>query len=161
MYLSDGPSAARDLDEETQMRVMVLVKSSVQQEAPKWDDPAVQARFAAMARFNAELADAGVMLAGEGLAPPRESKQIRFAGGSPTITDGPFAEAKEVIGGFWIWQVSSMDEAVDWVKKAPFEAETIELRRVSEEADLTEVLPPEAVAAEAKLREQVAQQQSH
>lgn len=141
------------------MRVMVLVKSA-QHDAPQGDDPAVQASYEAMARFNEELADAGVMLAGEGLAPAGEGRQVRFASGSPTVTDGPFAEAKEVVGGFWIWEVSSLDEAVDWVRKAPFHDETIELRRVSEEADLDGTLPPEALAAEARLRERIAQQRA-
>jgi len=142
------------------MRVMVLVKANPASEAPQWDDPAIQAQFTAMARFNEELVQAGVMLAGEGLAPPSEAKQVRFGGeGAPTVVDGPFAEAKEVVGGFWIWQVDSMDDALAWIKRAPFRDETIELRRVSEEADLEEILPPEAVAAEAKLRDRIAQQQ--
>jgi hypothetical protein len=128
------------------MRVMVLVNATAQSEAEQWDDPAVQAEFEAMSKFNEELVKAGIMLAGDGLAPTSQGKRVRFdAGGSPSVIDGPFAEAKELVGGYWVWQVSSMDEAVEWVKRAPFRDNTIELRRVYEEADFADVLPPGAL----------------
>jgi hypothetical protein len=143
------------------MRVMVLVTASAQSETERWaDDPAAQAEFEAMRKFNEALVDAGVMLAGEGLAPTSEGKRVQFnAGKSPSVIDGPFTEAKELVGGYWIWQVSSMDEAVEWIKRAPFRDNMIELRRVHEDADLADVLPPEAVEAEAKLRQRIAEQQ--
>jgi hypothetical protein len=140
------------------MRVMVLVQAEAQGEAEQWDASAAD-DFEAMRRFNEVLVEAGVMLAAEGLAPTSEGKRVRFDGrGSSSVVDGPFAEAKEAVGGYWIWQVSSMDEAVEWVKRAPFRDGTIELRRVQEEADFADILSPDALEAEARLREQISQQ---
>jgi hypothetical protein len=141
------------------MRVMVLVQAETQGGAEQWDDASAADDFEAMRRFNEVLVEAGVMLAGEGLAPTSEGKRVRFDGqGSSSVVDGPFAEAKEVVGGYWIWQVSSMDEAVEWIKRAPFRDGTIELRRVQEEADFADILSPDALEAEARLREQIRQQ---
>jgi hypothetical protein len=143
------------------MRVMVLVKSNPEAEQANYADFADE--FAAMGRYNEELVKAGIMLAGEGLAPSSEGKRVAFGpeGGSDSrVIDGPFAEAKELIGGFWIWQVSSMDEAVEWLKRAPFKDATIEIRRIHDASDFENVLPDELVEHENKLRAQVAQQQA-
>lgn len=142
------------------MRVMVLVHATPQSEAEQFDDPEVLAEFEAMGRFNEELVKAGIMLAGEGLAPSSQGKRVAFGpSGTPSVIDGPFTEAKELVGGFWVWQVSSMDEAVEWIKRAPFRDNLIELRRVYEESDFEGKVPSEIVEAEAKLRDQVEQQQ--
>ena len=98
------------------MKVMVLVKATPSSESGQMPS---QALLAAMGRFNEELVKAGVMLAGEGLHPSRRGKRVRFAGESRTITDGPFAETKELVAGFWLWQVKSIEEAVEWVKRCP------------------------------------------
>src|SRR3954471_22229074 len=98
------------------MRVMVLIKATKDSEAGVMPS---QELLAAMGQFNEELVKAGVMLAGEGLHPSSRGKRVRFSGTSRTVTDGPFAETKELIAGFWLWQVKSMDEAVEWVKRCP------------------------------------------
>jgi hypothetical protein len=111
--------------------------------------------FAAMGKYNEELVKAGVMLAGEGLAPSREGKRVAFtAQGASSVIDGPFAEAKELIGGFWIWQVSSMEEAVEWLKRSPFKDGTVELRRIMEPADFEGQISQELLDAEQRLRAQ-------
>ncbi len=140
------------------MRVMVLVHATPQSEAEQFNAPEVVAEFEAMGRFNEELVKAGIMLAGEGLAPSSKGKRVAFSpGGPPSVIDGPFAEAKELVGGYWVWQVSSMDEAVEWIKRAPFRDNVIELRRVYEESDFEGKIPSEILDAEAKLRDQVEQ----
>ena len=142
------------------MRVMVLVHATQQSEAEQFDDPEVAAEFEAMGRFNEELVKAGIMLAGEGLAPSSQGKRVAFGpSGSPTVMDGPFTEAKELIAGYWVWAVSSMEEAVEWIKRAPFRDNVIELRRVYEDSDFEGKVPSEIIQAEAKLREQVEQLQ--
>jgi hypothetical protein len=142
------------------MRVMVLVHATPQSEAEQFDNPEVLAEFEAMGRFNEELVKAGIMLAGEGLAPSSQGKRVAFGpSGTPSVIDGPFTEAKELVGGFWVWQVSSMDEAVEWSKRAPFRDNVIELRRVYEESDFEGKVPSEIIEAEAKLRDQVEKQQ--
>jgi hypothetical protein len=137
------------------MRVMVLVKATDDSERGNYADHA--AEFEAMGRYNEELLKAGIMLAGEGLAPSAEGKRLEFAqdGGSRVI-DGPFAETKELVGGFWIWQVSSIDEAVEWLKRAPFTGTTVEVRRISELADFEGQLPQEIIDAERRQRQQSA-----
>ena len=136
------------------MRVMVFVHAT--EESEKGDYAGHADEFEAMGKFNEELVAAGVILAGEGLEPSTHGKRVDFAadGASSRVIDGPFAEAKEVIGGFWIWQVSSMEEAVEWVRRAPFRGQQIELRRIMEQADLEGQLPPEIIENEARLRAQ-------
>src|SRR5690349_11552478 len=100
------------------MRVMVLVKADKQSEAGAMPSREL---LEAMGQFNEKLIQAGVMLAGEGLRPSSKGARVRFSGGQKTVTDGPFAETKELVSGFWIWNVKSMDDAIEWLKKAPFE----------------------------------------
>lgn len=112
--------------------------------------------FAAMGKYNEELVNAGVMLAGEGLHPSSKGKRVRFNGNDRMVTDGPFAETKELLAGFWMWQVNSMDDAVAWLKKAPFDGGTeIELRPVFETADFGEEMTPELREQEDRLRARV------
>ncbi|HET8634225.1 MAG TPA: YciI family protein [Gemmatimonadales bacterium] len=110
-----------------------------------------------MGKYNEELVKAGIMLAGEGLHPSSKGKRVRFEGSKRTVTDGPFAESKELIAGFWLWQVKSMDEAVEWLKRAPFDGGTeIEIRPVFEEEDFGEEFTPELRQQEARIREEIA-----
>ena len=141
------------------MRVMVLVKATEDSERGNYADHVDE--FVAMGKFNEELVKAGIMLAGEGLTPSAEGKRVAFdAGGDTRVIDGTFAEAKELVGGFWIWQVSSMEEAVEWLKRAPFKSETVELRRIQEAEDFEGLVPQEIVDAEARLREKSAAQRA-
>lgn len=133
------------------MRVMVLVKANEDSERGNYAEHADE--FAAMGKYNEELLKAGIMLAGEGLAPSSEGKRLAFGGdGGARVIDGPFAEAKELVGGFWIWQVSSMEEAVEWLRRAPFKGTTVELRRIHEAADFEGQLPQDVLDAERRLR---------
>jgi len=132
------------------MRVMVIVKANKDSEAGVMPS---QQLLAAMGNYNEELVKAGVMLAGEGLQPSSKGKRVRFGGGKHTVIDGPFAETKELIAGYWLWQVRSMDEAVEWLKKAPFEdGEELEIRRVFEADDFGPEFTPELRAQEDRLR---------
>ena len=141
------------------MRVMVLVKAT--EDSEKGEYAGHEEEFAAMGRYNEELLKAGIMLAGEGLTPSSQGQRLEFAGdGGSRVIDGPFAEAKELVGGFWIWQVSSMDEAVEWLKRAPFKGTTVELRRIQEAADFEGQIPQDIIDAESRLREQSAQQRT-
>lgn len=133
------------------MRVMVLVTGE-ERDPSEYGDHVEE--FEAMGKFNEELVRAGVMLAGEGLAPTSQGKRVTFGGGSARVLDGPFTEAKEIVGGFWIWQVSSMEEAAEWLKRAPFTNQTVDLRRILEPADFSGQLPREVIDAEARLRAQ-------
>src|SRR6201988_180937 len=118
------------------MRVMVIVKADKNSEAGIQPTKETKEMFVAMGKFNEELVKAGVMLAGDGLQPSSKGKRVKFSGQQRTVTDGPFTEAKELIAGFWLWQVKSMDEAVEWLKRAPFDGGTeIELRQVFEPED--------------------------
>jgi hypothetical protein len=108
--------------------------------------------LAAMGKYNEELVNAGIMQAGEGLAASSQGKRVKFSGGKKTVIDGPFAETKELIAGFWLWQVKSMDEAVEWLKKAPFEDDVIEIRRIFETEDFGAELTPELREQEDRLR---------
>ena len=138
------------------MRVMVIVKATKETEAGVLPSEKL---LADMGKFNEELANAGIMLAGEGLAPSKDGKRIKF-GAKQTVTDGPFAETKELVAGFWIWQVKSMDEAVDWIKRAPFEdGDVIEIRRIFEAADFGAEFTPELRAQEERLRQEIERQQ--
>jgi len=132
------------------MRVMVLVPASKESEAGVLPDTKL---FTEMGKFNEELIKAGVMLAGEGLHPTSKGKRVKFSGGTPTVIDGPFTESKELVAGFWLWQVKSMDEAVAWIKKAPFGGGVvIELRQVFETEDFGDAFPPERKAASERMR---------
>jgi hypothetical protein len=121
------------------MRVLVLVPANEDSEKENFADHLDE--FEAMGKFNDELTKAGIMLAADGLAPSSQGKRIAFGDGDSRVIDGPFAEAKELVAGFWIWQVSSMDEAVEWLKRAPFKDTTVEIRRIYEEGDLESLLP--------------------
>ena len=115
------------------MRVMVMVKANKDSEAGVMPSPKL---LAEMGKFNQELIQAGILLAADGLHPSSKGKRVRFSGQQRTVIDGPFTEAKELVGGYWIWQVRSMDEAVEWLKRAPFDRETeVEIRPVFEAAD--------------------------
>jgi len=139
------------------MRVMVLVKAN--EDSERDDYSGHEEEFAAMGKYNEELLKAGIMLAGEGLRPSSEGKRVAFGeDGAPRVIDGPFAEAKELVGGFWIWQVSSMDEAVEWLKRAPFKGASVELRRVVEPADFEGKISRDLIDAEQRLRDQTGQQ---
>ena len=132
------------------MRVMVIVPASKESEAGVLPDTKI---LTEMGRFNEELVKAGVMLAGEGLKPTSQGKRVKFAGDKPAVIDGPFTESKELIAGFWLWQVKSMDEAVAWLKKAPFGGGTqIEIRPVFETEDFGDALTPELREAEDRMR---------
>jgi len=134
------------------MRFMVIVKASKESEAGRLPSAA---ELKEMGTFNDELIKAGVMLAGEGLQASSKGARVRFGkDGKKTVTDGPFAETKELIAGFWIWQVKSKAEAIEWIKKAPFRNdEEIELRQVFEATDFGADFPPEEVAKEEAWRQ--------
>jgi hypothetical protein len=137
------------------MRVMVIVKANKDSEAGVMPSREL---LADMGTFNEELVKAGVMLAGEGLHPSSKGKRVRFSGDRKTVIDGPFTETKELIGGFWLWQVRSMDEAVEWLKRAPFGGGAeVEIRPVFEASDFGENLTPELRDREQRLREQLAE----
>ena len=139
------------------MRFMVMVPSNPDSEAGRMPEGAAE-MFAAISRFNEEMAKAGVMIAGEGLQPSSKGCKIRFqAGGKSTVHDGPFAEAKELIAGYWIIQTKTLREAIDWIKRAPFPSGTeLQLRQIYETADFPdEVFPPEEKAKEEALREEL------
>ena len=134
------------------MRVMVIVKASKDSEAGTLPDTKM---LTEMGAFNEELVKAGIMLAGEGLMDSGKGKRVRFSGKSRTVIDGPFAETKELIAGFWIWQVKSMEEAVEWLKRCPNphnEDSEVEIRRIFETEDFGEELTPELRAQEDRLR---------
>jgi hypothetical protein len=136
------------------MRVMVIVKADKNSEAGVMPNREL---LTAMGKFNEELVKAGVMLAGEGLHPSSKGKRVRFSGGKHTIIDGPFTESKELIAGFWLWQVRSMDEAIEWLKRSPFDGGAeIEIRPVFEADDFGAELTPELREQEARLRKQTA-----
>src|SRR5690242_2486962 len=135
------------------MRFMVIVKATPNSEAGVMPS---QELLAAMGAFNEELVKAGVMLAGEGLQPSSKGARVKFAGGKRTVTDGPFTEAKELIAGFWLWQVKSKEEAIEWLKRAPFDQTEVELRQVYETADFAPSDPTgEIRKQEERLRETV------
>jgi hypothetical protein len=136
---------------------MVIVKATKESEAGVMPGTEL---LAEMGKFNEELAKAGVMLAGEGLHPSSKGKRVRFSGPTRTVIDGPFAETKELIAGFWLWQVRSMEEAVEWVKRCPnpMEGESeIEIRPVFEADDFGAEFTPELREQEERLRQQIAQ----
>lgn len=133
------------------MRVMVIVKANKDSEAGILPSREI---LAAMGKFNEQLVNAGIMLVGEGLHASSKGKRVKFSGANRTVTDGPFAETKELIAGFWLWKVKSMDEAVEWLKRAPFDGGTeIEIRRVFEAEDFGKEFTPELRQQEERLRE--------
>jgi hypothetical protein len=137
------------------MRCMVIVKATKESEAGVMPS---QKLFADMGKFNEELVKAGIMLAGDGLRPSSNGARVRFSGAKRTVIDGPFAETKELIAGFWIWQVKSLDEAIEWVKRCPnpHEGESeIEIRPLFEAADFGAEFTPELREQEERLREQI------
>jgi hypothetical protein len=139
------------------MRFMILVKANEQTEAgimPTTEE------LEAMGRYNEELAKAGVLLAGEGLHPSSRGARVRFDGKNRTVVDGPFAETKELVAGFWLIQVKSKEEAIEWVKRVPFHDGEIEIRQVFEIEDFGEAATPEIREREARLRAQTAEQQN-
>jgi hypothetical protein len=136
------------------MRFMVLVPANEESEAGVLPDEKI---FAEMNKFNEEMVKAGVMLAGEGLHPTSKGARIKFSGGKTTVIDGPFAESKELIAGFWLIQVKSKDEAIAWMKRAPFGGGVVlEIRQVFEAEDFGDALPPELREQEERLRAQAA-----
>jgi hypothetical protein len=138
------------------MRVMVMVKATKESEAGEMPS---QQLLTDMGKFNEELVKAGVMLAGEGLHPSSKGARVQFSGDKRTVVDGPFAETKELVAGYWLWQVRSMDEAIEWAKRCPnpmTEGGELELRPVFEAEDFGEELTPELREQEERLRAQIA-----
>jgi hypothetical protein len=133
------------------MRVMVLVKATEQSEAGEMPSQEVLEQMTA---FNEALVKAGVMLAGEGVHPSSKGVRVVFSGSERKVIDGPFAETKELVAGYWLWQVKSMDEAVEWLKRAPFQDGTVEIRPVFEAEDFGEELTPELREREQRIRAQ-------
>lgn len=137
------------------MRVMVMVKATADSEAGAMPTSEM---LAEMGRFNEELVNAGVMLAGEGLHPSSRGKRVRFHGKERSVTDGPFAEAKELVAGFWLWQVGSMEEAVEWARRCPNpmpEGGELEIRQIFEAEDFGAEFTPELRAQEERLRARI------
>jgi hypothetical protein len=135
------------------MRVMVIVKASKESEAGEMPSEQI---LRDMGNYNEQLVKAGIMQAGEGLHPTSKGKRIRFSGQDRTVIDGPFAETKELIAGYWLWKVKSMDEAVSWLKKAPFDGGTeIEIRPIFEAEDFGAEFTPELRAQEERLRSRI------
>ena len=142
------------------MRFMIIIKANKDSEAGVMPSEKL---LTEMGKFNEELVKAGVMLAGEGLHPSSKGARVKFTGGKPTVIDGPFAETKELIAGFWIWQVNSLQEAIDWVKRIPNpdneQEGEIEIRQVFEAADFGDEFTPEAREQEERLRRQLESKQ--
>jgi len=132
---------------------MILVKANKDSEAGVMPS---QELLTAMGKFNEELVNAGVMLAGEGLQPSSKGARVKFSGGKPAVIDGPFAETRELVAGYWIWRVKSKDEAIEWLKRAPFQDEEIEVRQIFEAEDFGAEFTPELREQEERLRAQVA-----
>jgi hypothetical protein len=130
---------------------MVIVKANKESEAGEMPD---QKLLADMGNYNEQLVKAGIMLAGEGLHPSNKGKRIRFTGSKRAVIDGPFTETKELIAGFWLWQVKSIDEAVEWLKRAPFQEGDVEIRPVFETEDFGDAMTPEMREQEDRLRAQ-------
>src|SRR3989449_8692718 len=135
------------------MRFMVLVKADKNSEAGVMPS---QQLLTAMGKYNEELAKAGVLLAAEGLHPSSKGARVRFAGGKKTVIDGPFTETKELVAGFWLWQVKSKEEAIEWLKRAPFGKTEVEIRQVFEAEDFGAEFTPELREQEERLRAQAA-----
>ena len=142
------------------MRVMVIIKANKDSEAGVMPSEKL---LTDMGNFNEELVKAGVMLGGEGLHPSKKAKRVRFSGGHRIITDGPFAETKELVSGYWIWKVNSIDEALEWVKRIPYDPESspddaeVEIRPIFELEEFGAELTPELRAQEERLRAEIEQ----
>lgn len=139
------------------MRVMVLLKATKGSEAGEMPD---QQLLTDMGKFNEELVKAGIMLAGEGLKPTSQGARVRFAGAQRSVIQGPFSDTKNLIAGFWLWRVRSLDEAIEWVKRCPNpfpEESEIEIRPVYDIEDFAEVASPEVIEQEKRLRQQLAE----
>ena len=135
------------------MRVMVIVKANKESEAGVMPNTEM---LTEMGKYNEQLADAGIMLSGDGLHPTSKGKRIRFSGKDRTVVDGPFAETKELIAGYWVWKVKSMDDALNWLKRAPFDGGTeIEVRPIFETEEFGKEMTPELRAQEERLRAQL------
>jgi hypothetical protein len=137
------------------MRFMLIVKASAESEAGVMP---TEKMLREMGAYNEELVKAGIMEAGEGLHPSSKGARINFSGGKPTVTDGPFAETKELAAGFWIWNIGSRDEAIDWLKRAPFDDAEVEIRQIFAPEDFGEAFTPELQEQEERLRKQVEEQ---
>ena len=136
------------------MRVMVIVKANKESEAGVLPSTEILTK---MGKYNEQLVQAGVMLAGEGLQSSAKGKRVKFSGNNRVVTDGPFAETKELIAGFWLWRVNSLQDAVEWLKQAPFDGgEEVEIRQIFEASDFGENLTPELREQERHLSEQIA-----
>ena len=135
------------------MRFMVIVKADKNSEAGVLPTKEL---LTEMGKFNEELAKAGVMLAGEGLQPSSKGSRVRFSGNKRTVVDGPFSETKELVAGFWLWQVKSKEEAIEWLKRAPFREGEVEIRQVFEAEDFGADFTPELREQEERIRQQVA-----
>lgn len=136
------------------MRVMVIVKANEQSEAGVLPNTEILTK---MGKYNEELVKAGIMLAGDGLHPSSKGARVKFSGDKRTVTDGPFAETKELIAGYWIWQVRSREEAIEWLKRAPFDGGTeVEIRPIFEAQDFGAEFTPELREQERRLSEQIA-----
>jgi len=135
------------------MRFMVIVKADKNSEAGVLPSHEL---LAEMGKFNEELVKAGVMLAGEGLQASSKGARVKFSGNKRTVTDGPFTETKELVAGFWLWQVRSKEEAIEWLKRAPFREGEVEIRQVFEAEDFGPEFTPELREQEERLRKQVA-----
>lgn len=131
------------------MRFMVIVKADKESEAGVLPSREL---LEEMGKYNEKLSDAGVMLAGEGLQPSSKGVRVKFSGGKTTVIDGPFAEAKELVAGFWLWQVRSKEEAIEWLRRAPFKDAEIEIRQVFEAEDFGPALTPELREQEERIR---------
>jgi hypothetical protein len=138
------------------MRFMVIVKADKGSEAGVLPSHEL---LAEMGKFNEELVKAGVMLAGEGLQASSKGARVKFSGNKRTVTDGPFTETKELVAGFWLWQVRSKEEAIEWLKRAPFREGEVEIRQVFEAEDFGAEFTPELREQEERLREQIAAKQ--
>lgn len=139
------------------MRVMVIVKASPESETGAMP---TQDMLTKMGQYNEELIKAGIMLAGDGLHPSAKGARVRFSGKGRTVIDGPFSETKELVAGYWLWQVHSLDEAIEWLKRAPFEeGEEVEIRPVFEAEDFGAEFTPELRELEARQRARIASRQ--
>jgi len=136
---------------------MVIVKANNDSEAGVLPNKEI---LTDMGKFNEELVKAGVMLAAEGLQSSSKGKRVRFSGAQRTVIDGPFTETKELIAGFWLWQVRSMEEAVEWLKRAPFQEEEVEIRQVFEAEDFGAEFTPELRQQEERIRQQIEKQKA-
>ena len=137
------------------MRFMILVKATEDSEAGVMPS---EEELREMGKFNEELAEAGIMVDGDGLHPSSKGARVDFSGGKPTVTDGPFAETKELVAGYWIFEVDSRQEAIDWIKRAPFKEGEVEIRQFFEADDFGEEFTPELREQEERLREKTAAQ---